>query len=131
MFYEKHNSCPTKKGFWVKVSHRRYGGTDLLRFGPATKRDIKEYYKIHGIPDKYSINPKGAISIMEFVSNDSKHYFTSTAFCREDEVFKRKIALQICLGRICKSLQEHNLQYLTDQIDEFKIQGCRDRNLER
>ncbi len=110
-----------KAHYWVRVCHKRYDNNNLI--GLATKKQIKEFYKTNPIvkedyPPNNLIAPHGGLTTVEIVPPrpHPQIYFIAEAKCRRDEPFVRKLALQICLGRIQKQFRLNNLNHLIEEL---------------
>lgn len=89
-----------KKGCKVRVGHWRYIKNPFISLMPP--EEIKEI-KIKKQSD--NIFAKGGRTKMEVTFPNAGTY-ASRAFCNLTDSFNRKIALNICLGRIRKQLEK-------------------------
>ncbi len=118
-----------KAHYWVRVCHKRFDNHNLI--GPATKKEISEFYQKSYSKEDYPpnnlIDPRGGMTTVEIVPPPpySQIYFIAEAKCRRDEPFVRKLGLQICLGRIQKQFKQNNLNHLIEQVHGIQNPGER------
>ena len=93
-----------KLGYWVGVTHLRNDKYGQMPF--KNKHEIKAYYASKPIRDKDIISPKGGATIVEIVPPSKDKYFSSQAICNMKDTFNRRVALNICLGRIFKHCKD-------------------------
>ena len=101
------NQLPTihqlrKSGYKVRINHLRYVSDYLI-----SKREIDKYNDERQLNlSMKNADPKGGYTTIEITTPMGEN-FKSEAACSKKDSFNRRIALQICLGRLAK---KHNFQ---------------------
>ncbi len=85
-----------KSNYKCRILHKRYyyGGYGLL-----SKREMENEISQEHVKSK--ISPKGGYTSIEITTPMGEN-FKSEAVCSQKDSFNRRIALQICLGRLAK-----------------------------
>ena len=100
-----------KSGFKVHVNHYRYIGN------PKHDHNLAAYFHIRNEKWQNRISPKGGLTTIDvYDRGSSEPLFHVQAKCSLKDAYNRKIALNVCLGR----LESQMLDYMDKNSKHFQ-----------
>jgi hypothetical protein len=83
-----------QRGYNVKISHFRYLGDKFK------SHDLTSYHHIRTEKWQDRINPHGGLTTVQVCDANNNPLWETEARCSKEDNFNRKVALNICMGRL-------------------------------